>query len=179
MDLRPYGPDDLDEVLALNERWVPHVGAVTREALVSIVAECSLALVARDDGGGLAGFVLVVPPGAAYGSPNYRFFEERARSGDTGPFRYVDRIAVAPAARGTGLGRSLYAAVAEHARAEGAAEVTCEVNLVPPNPDSQAFHARLGFVEVGRRWNYGDTVQVQLLALPVVGDAEREPDRGA
>ena len=27
--------------------------------------------------------------------------------------------------------------------------VCCEVNAVPPNPASQAFHERLGFVQVG------------------------------
>ena len=131
------------------------------------MAECSLALVARDGAGALVGFVLVVPPGATYGSPNYRFFEQRAQRDRTGGFRYVDRVAVAPDARGCGVGRRLYEAVADHARAAGAAEVTCEVNLVPPNPDSQAFHAALGFVEVGRQWTHGGTTLVQLLARPV------------
>jgi uncharacterized protein len=27
--------------------------------------------------------------------------------------------------------------------------VGCEINLLPPNPASDAFHARMGFVEVG------------------------------
>lgn len=165
--LRPCGPSDLDEVLALNERWVPHVGRVTAEELAAVVADCSLALVARDGTGALAGFVLVLAPGAPYGSPNYRFFEERARRDGTGAFRYVDRVAVSPDSQGSGVGRRLYDAVVEHARAAGATEVTCEVNLDPPNPDSQAFHAALGFVEVGRQWTHGGTTRVQLLARSV------------
>ena len=68
---------------------------------------------------------------------------------------------------GTIVGRALYEAAFERAASAGAVEVTCEVNVEPPNPDSQAFHARLGFVEVGRQWTYDDTVQVQLLARPL------------
>jgi uncharacterized protein len=36
------------------------------------------------------------------------------------------------------------------AEALGHRRITCEVNLRPPNPVSDAFHARLGFTEVGR-----------------------------
>jgi predicted GNAT superfamily acetyltransferase len=162
----------VDSVLELNQHWVPHVGPVTREQLISLVEQADLALVvehSRADGSrGLDGFVVVMAPGADYSSPNYRYFEDRLAAGTApGPFRYVDRIAVSPAAQGAGVGRLLYEAVFELAADVGAAEVTCEVNLEPPNPDSQAFHARMGFVEVGRQWNYGDTVQVQLLARPV------------
>jgi predicted GNAT superfamily acetyltransferase len=159
-ELRPLGAGDLDEVLALNQAWVPRVGPVDRDGLVHLVAGSSLALVARTGDGALAGFVIVIPPGADYESPNYRFFAERSDD-----FRYVDRIAVAPDAQGLGVGRRLYDAVVEHARAGGAARVTCEVNLQPPNPESRAFHARLGFVEVGRQWVYDDRYQVQLLEL--------------
>ena len=172
--VRPLRADDeptVDAVLALNEHWVPHVGAVSRDRLVSLVEEADLALVlerAKDGGVALDGFLVVMAPGAAYDSPNYRWFEDRLRSGEApGPFRYVDRIAISPDAQGAGLGRRLYEAAFERAAEVGAAEVTCEVNLQPPNPDSQAFHRRMGFVEVGRQWNYGDTVQVQFLARPV------------
>ena len=35
-------------------------------------------------------------------------------------------------------------------RAAGHARVVCEVNSDPPNPASDAFHAALGFAEVGQ-----------------------------
>ena len=64
-------------------------------------------------------------------------------------FIYVDRIVVAASARGHGLARRLYGALfAEAARAAHSC-VVCEVNSAPPNPESDAFHAALGFVEVG------------------------------
>ena len=160
--LRPLEEADLDDVLALNQRWVPHVGSATRDGLAGIAAVCSLTLVARSADGALAGFVMVLAPHADYHSPNFRFFSERSDD-----FRYVDRIAVDPSAQGTGLGRRLYGAVFAHAVGSGAGRVNAEVNLEPPNPGSQAFHAALGFVEVGRQWTYDDTVRVQLLERPL------------
>lgn len=158
---------DLDEVLDLNQRSVPHVSGIDLDRLRHIVGQCTLALIGRttdsgDAPGLLAGFVLVLPPGADYDSPNYGFFTQAY-----GDFRYVDRIAVEPEVHRSGLGRQLYRAVFDHARDVGAPVVTAEVNIEPPNPVSQEFHQRLGFVEVGRQDNYGGTVTVQMLARQI------------
>lgn len=163
MSLRPMSAEDLDGVLALNERLTPHVGSVDRARLAGIVDASTLALVARV-GAGLAGFVLVLGPGARYDSPNYRWFGEAYDD-----FHYVDRIAVEPELHRAGLGRRLYEAVFDHARSLGVARVTCEVNLDPPNPVSQRFHRSLGFEEVGRQETYGGSVTVQLLARSTRG----------
>ncbi len=171
VELRPIDPTDtavLAAVLALNERWVPHVGSLTMDALVALLAQSDHALAAVGVDGSLDGFLILVAPGATYASPNYRFFQSRLDAGDAaGPFRYVDRIAVDPSTQGRGVGRALYDAAFQRAASAGAVEVTCEVNLEPPNPDSQAFHDRMGFTEVARQWTYGGTVQVQLLARPL------------
>lgn len=148
-------------MLALNQASTPHVGAVDRARLAAIVDESTLAVVARDDDG-LAGFVLVLGPGASYDSPNYRWF-----AGRYDDFRYVDRIAVDPRMQRSGLGARLYDAVFDHARSAGSPVVTCEVNVEPPNPVSQRFHAALGFVEVGRQQYDGGASAVQMLARPL------------
>jgi len=119
-----------------------------------------LVLVADD--GEPAGFVVALAPGLGYASENYTWFS--ARSND---FLYVDRIVLAPRLQGQGVGPRLYAAVEETARADGATEITCEVNVRPPNPGSLAFHARLGFTEVGRQQTKGGATEVALLARPV------------
>ena len=160
--VRPLTEADLTEVLDLNHRSVPHVSEIDRDQLRHIVEQCTLAQVARTPDGVLAAFVLVLPPGADYDSPNYRYFAQAYED-----FRYVDRIAVDPAVHRGGLGRRLYEAVFAHARDVGAPVVTAEVNVVPPNPVSQAFHQTLGFVEVGQQDNYGGAVTVQLLARTV------------
>ena len=166
---------DLDAVLALNQQWVPHVGSLDVESLGSLLDEADLALGAwsraaeghpggevpsRRVRGDLCGFVIVLAGGAQYPSPNYRYFAARH---DT--FAYVDRVAVSPSARRRGVGRRLYDAAVTHARSAGSPVLCAEVNLDPPNPDSQMFHADYGFVEVGRQWTYGDTVEVQLLEI--------------
>lgn len=89
-------------------------------------------------------FILAFDETAEYDSPNYLWFRERYPR-----FAYVDRICVAPAARGRGLGRILYGALFAQARAAGHDIIVCEVNFEPPNPGSDAFHAALGFAEVG------------------------------
>ena len=64
-------------------------------------------------------------------------------------FVYVDRVVVAPSARGRGLARQLYQDLFERAALAGHDRIVCEVNAEPPNPVSDAFHAALGFTEVG------------------------------
>jgi predicted GNAT superfamily acetyltransferase len=44
----------------------------------------------------------------------------------------------------------LYLDLFERVRSTGVETICCEVNFVPPNPDSKAFHARMGFNEAGR-----------------------------
>lgn len=160
VQLREVDPVDeelLAAVLDLNQHWVPHVGTLTHQRLAALVSQASLALAAFGVAD-LEGFVIAMAPGADYSSPNYRWFERRHED-----FTYIDRIAIDPRAQGRGLGRALYDAAADHGRAAGSGVLCAEVNVDPPNPRSQAFHARMGFVEVGRQWTYGHTVEVQML----------------
>ena len=161
MRIRPLVTADLGVVLDLNASEVPKVGPVTAEALADLVTLSDLALVAVD-GDRLAGMLIALAPGAAYGSPNYGFFERRGTD-----HLYVDRVAVAAHARRRGVASALYDAVEAHARATGRTEVTCEVNVEPRNEGSLAFHAARGFVEVGQQ-DVGDH-RVAMLVLPVPG----------
>ena len=45
--------------------------------------------------------------------------------------------------------------------------VTCEVNADPPNPASDAFHAALGFAEVGDAVIHGGEKSVRYYAKPI------------
>ncbi len=83
-------------------------------------------------------------------------------------FVYVDRLVVAPAARGQGFARALYADLFAVAVSAGHTLATCEVNIDPPNPASLAFHAQVGFLPVGEAsWREkGKTVRYLARALP-------------
>ncbi len=162
MLVRDYRFADLDIVHAINQAEVPAVGDVTTDELAHIAGESSVALVAEIDEE-IGGFCLVLSPGADYGSSNYAWFAERYDD-----FIYLDRVAIAPAFQRRGIGRALYAEVERlvHDRCPGAAHFTLEVNVRPRNDQSLAFHAGLGFAEVGRRDTaYGTTVA--MLAKPL------------
>ena len=69
-----------------------------------------------------------------------------------------------PSARGRGHARRLYDDLFQHALRGGHERVVCEVNRDPPNPASDAFHAALGFSEVGLAAIHGGAKTVRYLA---------------
>jgi predicted GNAT superfamily acetyltransferase len=160
--VRPLESYDLPAVLAMNNAAVPAVPPATKEEIAELVTTASLAVVAEDEPGAPIGFLLAMDPGVAYDSENYRWFADRSDS-----FVYVDRIVVADGQRGGGIGRALYGAAFERAREFGRAEVACEVNVRPANPESLAFHARLGFEKLGEQETKGGAYRVALLAAEV------------
>jgi uncharacterized protein len=113
--------------------------------------------------GKVAAFLLTFDQDADYDSPNYLWFRERYRR-----FVYVDRIVVAPAMRKRGLAHRLYEDLFRAVHAAGHERVVCEVNSNPPNPASDAFHASLGFAEVGHAAIHGGAKTVRYLARPLV-----------
>lgn len=101
-----------------------------------------------------AGFLLAYDQSASLASPNFHWFHQRFDR-----FVYIDRVAVAEAARGQGLARAFYADLAGRSIAAGHRRLVAEVNLDPPNPASLAFHRQFGFAETGRaRLPSGKTV---------------------
>jgi predicted GNAT superfamily acetyltransferase len=65
------------------------------------------------------------------------------------PFLYIDQVVVSGSVRRAGIGRRLYAVLEQAALLRGLCCLCWEVNTVPPNPGSLAFHGRLGFSAVG------------------------------
>lgn len=152
---------DIPRLVELNDAASPAVPITSEAEMAELLGAAGFTLAVRADET-LIGFVIGMRAGAAYASENYRFFD--ARSSD---FLYVDRIVIDDPQRGAGIGRALYEAVFELARNEALREVTCEVNLDPPNPGSLAFHARLGFERIGEQETKGGSVTVALLAATV------------
>ncbi len=144
--IQPIGPDSETAVLALNEANIVATSPLAPGELHRLIGE---AFYARRVGGPVPdevdAFLLAFDQDADYGSPNFRWFKARYPR-----FVYVDRIVVAAAARGRGYARLLYSDLFTYARAAGHERIVCEVNLDPPNPASDAFHAALGFAEEGR-----------------------------
>ncbi|MES2092405.1 MAG: GNAT family N-acetyltransferase [Actinomycetota bacterium] len=152
---------DIPRLVELNDAASPAVPVTSEAEMAALLATAGFTLAARE-GDTLTGFLIGMRTGADYASENYRYFQ--ARSTD---FLYVDRIVVDARRRGAGIGRALYEAVFQLARETGVREVTCEVNLDPPNPGSLSFHARLGFERVGEQETKNGSVTVALLAAAV------------
>jgi predicted GNAT superfamily acetyltransferase len=145
-------------LLALNNAHAQQLSWLAPERLEFLVSEAFLARRIGD----LDAFLLAFDQDARYDSPNFLWFRARYPR-----FVYVDRIVVAPSARGHGCARGLYDDLFEHAVRAGHTRIVCEINTSPPNPTSDAFHAALGFVEVGAASIYDGRKTVRYLSRAV------------
>lgn len=154
--VRDAAAADHAALLAMNNGATPHVNALSADAFAWIVSRADYFRVA-ENGTGLLGFVIALKPGHDYWSLNYQWFSQRG-----GEFLYLDRIIVADRARGAGVGRALYDDIDRFASGRWP-RISLEVNLLPPNPGSLAFHERLGFRRVGVREEENGTKAVALM----------------
>jgi hypothetical protein len=141
--LRRIEPSDHAQVLGLNEANVVKLAPMDEARLLELDKLADRFDVIDVDGE-FGGFVITFAPGSAYDSENYRWFTDRC----DGHFYYLDRIVLADEHRRQGLGTFVYDEVEQVARRYG--RLALEVNLVPRNDASLAFHDRRGYVEVGR-----------------------------
>lgn len=160
--LRDATPADFESVLRLNAESVRFLSALTAARLAQLHGQACLHRVAQEDGE-VQAFLLGFREGSAYDSVNYRWFATRYPR-----FFYVDRVVVANAAQGQGLGRLLYDDAFAFAARAGLERVTCEIDHDPPNPVSERFHDRFGFREIGRQavsYGGGKTVSMRIAEL--------------
>ncbi len=161
MIIRPITNSDIGAAVELNNAEIPHVGATDPDHFAELMSHRGVVWGADyvDRRDGLAGLLVALEPGTSYTSTNYQWFDDRSDD-----FIYVDRIVVAPTAKGQGIGRAFYERLA--AEYVGLArQMTCEVNLDPPNESSMAFHRRMGFVQVGAKLDGSKTVSLMAKEL--------------
>lgn len=154
MQLRELTPADWPRVLDLNAASVQELSELDERRLRWILSLAHRRLVV-ESGGEVVALALAIASGTDYDSANYRWFAARFER-----FLYLDRVAVAESLRRRGIGAQLYDAMEAAAASFG--RMVCEVNVLPPNPASLAFHASRGYVELGRL-AHGSTKVVALL----------------
>jgi predicted GNAT superfamily acetyltransferase len=159
--LRDATPDDFAAILALNAASVHFLSPLDLPRLRQLHDRAAYHRVVVD-GERVVAFLLAFREGADYDSTNYLWFAARYPN-----FLYIDRVVVAEDRRGSQLGLRLYEDVAAFAAACEVDELACEFDVLPPNPISQRFHERFGFVEVGRQSVADGKKQVSLRLLHV------------
>ncbi len=163
MRIRLIRKNDLASVSVLNEHAIPHVNSLTIDELEWFMENSQLFVVAEEDDV-IIGFMIVLGPGITYESLNYQYFVAHYKN-----FDYVDRIVVADSHKGKGIGTALYSYLTDHSTSKF---VTCEVNLIPPNPLSIKFHENKGFKEVARQKSEGGK---KMASLRVKDLSEKKP----
>lgn len=145
-------------LLALNNAHATELSLLTLAEFDRLIRSSFSAMAFED----AAAFLIAFDQSADYGSPNFLWFRERYDR-----FVYIDRVVTSPLARGKGYAKALYADLFQRAKEAGHTRFVCEVNLAPPNPASDAFHAGLGFTEVGRNSIHGGEKTVRYLLRPL------------
>jgi len=144
--IRDAHDNDYPSVVRLNDEVVEQTSPMNLERLNYLSSLAAYFKVAVSDDQVVA-FLLAMKNGASYQNGNYEWFCSRYHS-----FLYVDRIIVDSTFQGCGIGTKLYRDLFRFAQASGIPLITCEINVVPPNEISTAFHARIGFSEAGSQW---------------------------
>ena len=151
---KPFSDSDLDQIWSINQENIPEVGNVANlERLNQLINWSSHVLVVREQE--IAGFIILMRENQNYDSLNYDFFNSQNY-----PFLYVDRIAIKEGHRRQGLGKMIYEKTIDIAN-DLNLPTCCEVNTIPRNGPSLAFHDNFGFKEVGTK-DYDDHSVVYL-----------------
>ncbi len=156
MKLRRATAHDHPRLLALNQASVQELSPLDEQRLEYILALAHSCLVAEREDGHVVAFAIAVAPGTDYDSANYIWLGERFER-----FLYLDRIAVDAACRRQGVGALLYDAMEDAAATYG--RMVCDVNVLPRNDASLAFHAARGYREVGEL-AHGEAKTVALMS---------------
>jgi len=144
---------DVPFMLHLNNAHATETSALDE---VSLAVLLNMAFYARGIDRGATALLIALDHTANYINPNFNWFKTYCES-----FIYVDRVIVSGAARGQGIARELYLDLFATAKQAGYDRVVCEVNIDPPNPASDAFHAAMGFVGVGQAVVHNGTKSVR------------------
>ena len=161
LEVRPIHAADLPALVLMNNAHAREIGLTDESGLARLLAQSAHATALGAQGDPEA-FLLAFDHDTPVQGPNHAWFLARRPR-----FLYLDRVCVAARARKQGLARALYTDAFAVARQRGLPVICCEVNLDPPNPASDAFHAALGFSEVGQAFLPGRNKTVRYL--------EREP----
>ena len=154
--IREVREHELASVLELNNSAGPAILELNIDQLRFFFEEAAYFRVAEVNGI-LVGFLVGFDEQSSYRSSNYLWFKSLYPE-----FLYIDRVVIASAQRGGGLGRVFYADVTSFAEVRKPL-LACEVFLEPRNDAALIFHGTYGFQEVGQRVMDEHALRVSML----------------
>jgi hypothetical protein len=143
--IRDANVNDFSAIVEINAAEVIYTSAMDLDRLSlldSLAAYHRVAVINQE----VVGFLLAMSDNTPYINDNYNWFSQQYKK-----FLYIDRIVIKPGYQGQSIGTTLYKDAISFAQYSGIPRITCEIYSTPPNERSLAFHARLGFREVGKR----------------------------
>jgi len=155
--IRDARSEDRESIRRVNVANEPEVGQLDQDRLELFGRAAARFQVVVAEGS-IVGVFVGLAEGLDYASLNYRWFADRHDR-----FAYVDRIALQPDVRGSGVADALYEDFEVWAQEAGRSVLCAEVNTVPSNPRSLRFHERRGFVVVDEVAPYGGEERVAMV----------------
>ena len=146
---------DTHAMLQLNNEHAKETSLLVLESLNALLES---AFFVQGVDRGASALLIALAHSASYDNPNFQWFKARRDS-----FVYVDRIIVSHTLRGQGVAKRMYNDLVAAASSAGFGSIVCEVNIDPPNPISEAFHASMGFIRIGEAAIHGGTKTVGYL----------------
>jgi uncharacterized protein len=156
--LRQPNADDLAVMVDLNNASAVETSLLDSAAMRALIESAFYVRIA----GQCNAVCIALDQTARYERPNFAWFRDRLKR-----FVYIDRVIVARQARRTGIARTLYQDLSMVAKRAGHTVLCCEVNVSPPNPASDQFHAAFGFVETGHTSLVDRAKTVRYLTLEI------------
>lgn len=148
--IRKVVESDFPDILALNDEFVHFTSPMEETRLRDLHQISAYHKVVEIEGGSerkIVAFLLAFTSNSTYDSVNYLWFNQRLEN-----FIYVDRIVIAGAQHGKGLGKLLYQDLFDSARKRSLGKIACEFYIQPPNEVSQKFHQSFGFYQLDTQW---------------------------
>ena len=150
--IRAITSTDLKLIHEWNESTVPKVNSLTFEEFSLQSINCTYSYIQYSSDSNPVGFIFLYDEKTEYDSLNYLYFKKRYQK-----FLYVDRIIITGEHQKKGYGQQLYDFVIETHKPT---IFCCEVNITPPNKQSQSFHQKYGFKEIDQQTVYNKLVSL-------------------
>jgi predicted GNAT superfamily acetyltransferase len=143
--LEPVVNADFESILQINQAAQPGVLSLSLPEPERIKNEAAVFCALKANGKCRA-YVIAYSRDSTYDGEEFRWLQKNV----TDKFLYIDQIAVASESHGGGFGTRVCEFMERFAVMNDFTCLCCEVNLKPPNPQSERFHLRREFREIGR-----------------------------